>query len=43
MHTKFFMESLKGRDHLADQGEDGGVIYKWILRKYDRRVWIGFI
>jgi hypothetical protein len=31
---------MKGRDHLDDIGEDGRVILKLILWKWD---WIGFI
>jgi putative hemolysin len=33
MRTKFWMESLKGRDHAKDLGVDGRIILKWILRK----------
>jgi hypothetical protein len=31
MHTKFWLERLKGRDHSEDV--DGRIISKWILRK----------
>jgi hypothetical protein len=33
MHTKFWSEKLKGRDHLEDLGIDEKIILKWILRK----------
>lgn len=33
MHAKFLMESLKGRDHLENEGTDLKVILKWILKK----------
>jgi hypothetical protein len=33
MHTQFGLESLKGRDHFEDLGEDGKIILEWILGK----------
>jgi hypothetical protein len=33
MHTVFWLENLKGRDHLEDQGADGKIILEWILGK----------
>jgi hypothetical protein len=33
MHTKFWLEGLKGRDHSEDLGIDGKIILEWILRK----------
>jgi hypothetical protein len=33
MHTKFWSESLEGRDHLEDLVIDGKLILKWILGK----------
>jgi hypothetical protein len=34
MHTVFWLENLKGRDHLEDLGVDGDIILEWILGKY---------
>jgi hypothetical protein len=31
MYTKFWMESLKGRDHSEDLSVDGRIILKWVL------------
>jgi hypothetical protein len=33
MHTKFLLESLKGKEHLEDLGIDVRIILKWILWK----------
>jgi hypothetical protein len=33
MHTKFYSDNLKGRDHLGDRDVDGRAILKWILNK----------
>jgi hypothetical protein len=43
MRTKFWLESLKGRDHSEDLGEDGRIILKLILKTWLGRVWTGFI
>jgi hypothetical protein len=32
MHTKFYLEGMKGNDHLEDAGVDERIILKWILR-----------
>jgi hypothetical protein len=32
-YTVFWLENLKGRDHLEDLGVDGKIILEWILRK----------
>jgi hypothetical protein len=31
------------RDHLEDQGIDGRIILRWILRKWDWGAWTGLI
>jgi hypothetical protein len=33
VHTKFWLESLKRRDHMEDLGIDWRIILKWILGK----------
>jgi hypothetical protein len=33
MHTRFWFENLKGRDHLEDPGIVGKIIVEWILEK----------
>jgi hypothetical protein len=43
MLTKFWLESLKGRDHSEDLDVDGSIILKCILRKECLGVWIEFI
>jgi hypothetical protein len=32
MHTIFWLENLKGRDHLEDLGVDGKIILQWKCR-----------
>jgi hypothetical protein len=45
MFTDFWLESLKGKDHLVDLDIDGIIIYsiKIDLRKMRLEVWIRFI
>jgi hypothetical protein len=43
MHKIFWLENLKGRDHLEDVGTDGNIIPEEILGKQCREVWTGFI
>jgi hypothetical protein len=43
MRTEFWPENLTGRDYLKDLGKDRRIILKWILKKYDVRMWTGFI
>jgi hypothetical protein len=38
MHTKFWSENLKGRNHVEDLGIDERIISEWILGKYGRKV-----
>jgi len=33
MHTIFWFENLKGRDHLEDLDVDGKIILEWVLGK----------
>jgi len=36
VNTGFFDgETLRERDHLGDAGVDGGIILRWIFRKWD--------
>jgi len=34
---------LRARDHLEDLRADGRIILNWISRKWDEKVWTGFI
>jgi hypothetical protein len=34
MHTKFWLEDLKGTDHSEVLGVDGKIISEWILGKW---------
>jgi len=43
MYTVFWLENLKGRDHLKDLAVDNGIILEWILGKVGGRVWTGCI
>jgi hypothetical protein len=43
MCKKFWLESLKGRDHSEDLDVDGKIILKWILGKSGLGMWIGLI
>jgi hypothetical protein len=33
--------NLRERDHWRDTGVDGRIILRWILRKWDVRLWTG--
>jgi hypothetical protein len=39
MHTGFWSGDLGERDHLEILDEDGRMILKWILRKWDEEAW----
>ena len=43
MHTEFWRGNLKHSDHLQDQGVDGKFILRWVFKKWNGRVWSGFI
>jgi len=45
MYTKFWLENMKGRDHLEDSGVDGKTIelLERILGKYGGMLWTGCI
>jgi hypothetical protein len=39
IHTNFLSENFKGRDHAEDLSVDKRIVLKWILGKYDGKVW----
>jgi hypothetical protein len=39
----FWLESLKGEDHVEDLGVDRSIILKWTLRTQCGGMWIRFI
>jgi len=39
MHTMFWSENLKGRDHLEGLEVYGKIILEWILGDTDREMW----
>jgi hypothetical protein len=43
IHTKFWSENLKGRDHLGNPHVDGRIKLKRIVKKEGMKVWIKFI
>jgi hypothetical protein len=43
MHTQFWSENLKGRDHFEDLDVDGRIVLEWILGKWAEKVWTRFI
>jgi hypothetical protein len=43
MRTKFWLESLKERNHSEDLGTDERIVLQWILEKQGWKVWTGFI
>jgi hypothetical protein len=43
VHTVFWLENLKGREHTEEPGTDGKIILEWILGKQDGKVWTGYI
>jgi hypothetical protein len=46
MHSKFYSESLEGRDHSEDLSIDKKIIFvihEWILGRQGGKLWIGYI
>jgi hypothetical protein len=41
VYTWFWCGNLRQRDHLGDSGIDGWIIFGWIFRKRDLKVWTG--
>jgi hypothetical protein len=41
-YTGFWRANQRNRDHLGDPGIDGGIILRWIFRKWDLGVWTGW-
>jgi len=43
VYTEFWWENLGERDHLENQSLNGKIILKLFFRKWDMRVWTGWI
>jgi hypothetical protein len=43
MHTIFWLENPKRRDHSGDLGVGGKIILELISGRYGRKLWTGFI
>ena len=41
VYTGFWWGNLMERANLGDPGVDGGIIIRWIFRKWDVGVWTG--
>jgi hypothetical protein len=42
MHTKFWSENLKERDHSEDLGVNSKIIVEWIFQKQGGKMWTGY-
>jgi hypothetical protein len=38
MHTEYWLENLKGKDHFEDVAIDVGIILNWIIKKNHKRL-----
>jgi hypothetical protein len=43
MHTGYWWESQKERDHLENKDVGELILLKWVLERLDGMVWIGLI
>jgi len=43
VYTGFWWGNLRERGHLENAGVNGGIILKWIFRKWDVGTWTGLI
>jgi len=43
VHTEFWWETLRERNHLEHPGIDGRIILRWNFRKWDGAAWTGRI
>jgi hypothetical protein len=41
LYTGFWWGNLRERKHVGDPGIDGRIILRWIIKKWDVRVWTG--
>jgi len=43
LHVFYRLEDLKVRNKMEDVGLNGGIILKWVLKKWDGWAWTGLI
>jgi hypothetical protein len=43
VHRRFLWGNLRERDHLEIIGIDGGIILRWIFKKWDGETWTRLI